>query len=426
MNRHPVQHLRALVPLLLAITLSSCGLVEILRVARLVKGGRIDRKDFCETVDFTLTDKLLYVSARVGESDDHYRFVLDSYAVNVVYPTLARTNALEPFVLSGALAEQLKGTLLAPQIVKFPEITIGSLAFRNTAGFLINEEFSDPLLDYLGDGLIGANLMKNCIWQIDFQDTTLTITDDLARCRHIDRALSVPFTPHQAQRSPDVHLNGPDGLECELQFDTGSNRFLTLRTPRAAEYVAAHPAVKIFRTSSLTMDRAGRTEEISHLVLLPWVTVGSESFRNLPVEIVATEEPELVDTGTMGNAFMRHFTVTIDWPGETIYLLPQPDNPLRHTIRTFGLEYDIREGSMYVSQLYEGSQAQETGIGVGDRILAVNGYDVTALSPGEIQRFQYGRVRYAALEESTIRLSVMTEAGLTEVALEAYDLFASH
>jgi hypothetical protein len=392
-------------------------------VQKLLTAGSVEAADFERTFQFTITDKLLYVDAKLNKSDSVCRFVFDTYAVNLVRQDLIERLNLEMTELAGPFAEQLEGTMLAPRMVRFDSIQLGDLLFKGYGGFAIKEDPSHDILAYLEDGILGANLMNKLIWQINFRDSTIMVTDKLSRCGFIDGAVRLPFRPHSLQKSPDIEVvvNGRDTLN--LQFDTGSNAVMRFNTVNIAPYLNSGQYVRQTSVPALNMGEESAEPRESFLVRLDEVEIGSTVLNNIPVQIYETSEKALDGRGQLGNAFMRHFIVTIDWFENMIYLFPRSDNPLKTQKRSFGLAVGLRDGAVRILSILEGSEAEKMGLKTGDEVSAIDGKDMTDLSAEDIRLYIQGFKKFLNAEDERVNLTVKSGEKTQNITLKSFNLF---
>ena len=423
MTRHTFGRLFPAVFLMFLIPNGASAENDILVVQKLLTGGKIDAVDFAETFEFTLSDKLLYVDAKINGSPSPFRFVFDTYAVNLVRQNLIDLLNIEVTDLTGPFAEQLGRTLLAPRMVRFGSIRLGNLTFQDYGGFAIKEDSTHDILDYLEDGIIGANLMNGAIWQINFRDSTIRVTDNISRCGFIEGAVRLPFRPHSLQKSPNIEVVVNDGEILDIQFDTGSNAVLKFNTDNPASYTLPGRSAKLTSVPALNMGEESADVFVSTRTQLESVRIGSHVFENLPAEIFETSDETLVRRGQLGNAFMRHFIVTIDWYDNMIYLFPREENPLETQKRSFGLSIGIRDGAVRVLALYEGSRAEQAGLKIGDLVLSIDGRDMTQLSDEETRLYIQGFRKFLDEKAAAVALRVDSGGEIRDIQLESYDLF---
>lgn len=74
----------------------------------------------------------------------------------------------------------------------------------------------------------------------------------------------------------------------------------------------------------------------------------------------------------IGNKFLSQFIVTIDYLKNEMFLLPIAGKTYETNIKSFGFGTKQNEDAkLYITSLYEGSDAERAGLRIGDVILRV-------------------------------------------------------
>src|SRR5690606_3325537 len=107
------------------------------------------------------------------------------------------------------------------EYVILDEITIGCVNFLNTGAAIADLKRSSVIACLDIDGIIGANLMQKAIWQIDYQNQVLRVSNTL-NSFNIENGKHIQFN-QKFTGTPivDVNLNGV--VAKNVTIDTGSN-----------------------------------------------------------------------------------------------------------------------------------------------------------------------------------------------------------
>ena len=176
-------------------------------------GGKVASKDFKETIDFTLIAGLICIRARLNDQEEEDRFILDTYSVCLVQESLWNIPGLDILDATSPLGPY------------------GGVVFEDIGAMAMRKSPENVIQSVLEDGLIGANLMKLCVWRIDFRDQKIILTDRADSFPDLEKAVKIPFIPKPILSSPDVQVLLGGGEKVTVQFDTGSTGFLSLLTP---------------------------------------------------------------------------------------------------------------------------------------------------------------------------------------------------
>ncbi len=392
-------------------------------LARLA-GGHLARKGFKEVVDFTYVSGRICIKARLDDEEQERRFILDTYSVCLLREGLLKIPGLDVLDKTKDLGAKYEKTPMKPLFPRFRKVRIGGLVFEDIGAIVMSESSGNAIVKNLEDGLIGANLMRHCLWQIDFKRRQITLADRIEAFKGLEHAIRVPFTPKPVQYSPDIEAVLEGGETASLQFDTGATGFLSLLTPSLKTRVESGKAVSFtIRQDHFIAGAEPPGIETHYYVLAPSVTLGTGVFESLPVAVFNPARTELMSQGNLGLEFMKQFVVTLDWTSNSIYLSPIPGREPKHNIRTFGFTYDHRDGAMRVSSLYTGSAAKKSGLRIDTPILSINGKPVDGLTGEEVRRFKDRELVFSTDSDAEISLEVLIEGKKISLRFASYDLF---
>jgi len=424
MKRRFVRFFHTLAVLLISGILPAAAAPQVPEFISRLSGGRVAGSGFKDTVDFNYVDGRICIKARLNGESIERRFILDTYAVCLPREGILSIPGLDILDMSQELGARFEKTPMKPVFPKFAKVTIGRVVFEDIGAMTLRESSGNALASRLEDGLIGANLMRHCIWQIDFERRKITLTDRIESLGGLENAARVSFVPKPMQYSPDIEVSLDNGEKAILQFDTGSTGFLSLLTPSLKTMVEGGKAVSWTARLDRFIEAPGESgPETNYFFRLRSVTVGSRSFENLPVAVFNSSRPELIGRGSLGMEFLKNFVVTLDWKSNTVYLAPIPGKEVKRNIRTFGFTYGHRDGAVRVESLYGGSPAEKAGLRIGDAIISINGKPVDRLNADEIGRFRDGDLRFSNESDAEIALEIVRDGKTVSFRFAAYEIF---
>ncbi|MDH4271599.1 MAG: aspartyl protease family protein [Candidatus Aminicenantes bacterium] len=388
-------------------------------------GGRVAQSGFKEVVDFTYTSGLICIRARLNDEEQDRRFILDTYSPCLLREGLLTIPGLDVLDATKDLGGQFEGTPMRPLFPKFGKVRVGRVVFEDIGAMVLSESSGNAVASMLEDGIIGANLMRHCLWQVDFEHRKITLADRVEALEGLENAVRVPFRPKPLQSSPDVDVVLDGGEKASLQFDTGATGFLSLLTPSLKSLRESGTAVAWTARLDRFIEEPGAPGiETHYFVRVPSLELGSRVFENLPVAVLDPSRNELMNRGNLGLEFMKNFVVTFDWTSNTIFLAPIAGKEPKRNIRTFGFTYGHRDGAMRISSLYAGSSAEKAGLRIDTTILSINGKPVDRLTEDEVRRFKNGDLIFSAAEDREIALVFLIEGKRVPFKFTSYELFA--
>jgi len=153
------------------ILINSCA---VNKAAKYLKEGKTEQENFTNTLPFELKKGWIIVPVEIENKT--YRFIVDSGTPTLVSKELAQT--LNMKVIDSVDASDVYNKAQKNKYTRLENIKIGKIDFVGTAA-LINDFNATPIWASLDvDGFIGSNLMQHAIWDIDFKEKQITITDN--------------------------------------------------------------------------------------------------------------------------------------------------------------------------------------------------------------------------------------------------------
>ena len=164
--------------------------------------------------------------------------------------------------------------------------------------------------------------------------------------------------------------------------------------------------MRVLRCRSTTHGTLGR---------IPDITIGPYSFKRVVAELSDATEGYFAKSpyvGNMGGEIWRRFSVTLDYAHGRMYLTPDDAFDELFVGPRSGLTPALVGAVVKVVDVAEGGPAAESGVQVGDTILAVNGahlpvpaLDSTSSIDGVVQALQ-------AEPGTRVSLSVLNTSGV--------------
>ena len=349
-------------PVLFLLLLTSCQQ----HIVGLFKKGEYTKKEEVVEIPFTIESGLIIIPVEIeGET---YRFLLDTGAPNVVSKELADKLSFKKKRSIKTIDSQGNSSVL--DYVKVSKINIRNAAFLNTTAAVADLKQADAIACLNIDGLIGANLMRKAYWQIDCQQKILRIITNPEQLNIPKESYAIPFTA-DVTGTPLVHLKIGQVEVRKLKIDTGSVGFLSTDISiydgiKEKDYILKERSS--YGTNSVGLFGTSEKDTIKH-VLLKDFSMGNLCVVNQTVDLKHGK------SSLLGMSFLRNYTVTLDWKSNTLFLTPN-GNFYNAFAETFGISMFKEGDKTVVSLITEGSDAQKSGIEIGDTVLRINDVDV--------------------------------------------------
>ncbi|HEY8573655.1 aspartyl protease family protein [Phenylobacterium sp.] len=228
--------------------------------------------------------------------------------------------------------------------------------------------------------ILGREAFQDAVVDIDFGSREISFTPR-AEFRP-PRQRPLRLRPSGALRSFPISI---EGLKTEAILDLGNSGALLLDR----DFAERQGLLRTRPTSTqLSVGADGARESL--IASFDRVSVGGVRFDR--VVGVATRGLATHAPANVGLEILSRFEVTIDFPGERLWLRPIPgaaERPFRKN--RAGLSVAPAMDHIRVTHVAAGSPAQAAGWRVGDRIVAVNGQKADRTYAGsELSRWIYG------------------------------------
>ena len=162
---------KVLICLVTLILINSCSLSK---AAKYLKEGHTDQENYKVTFPFELQNG--WIIAPLEIKNKNYKFILDTGTPSLISKELAKS--LNMKVIDSVDASDVYNKAQKNKYTRIENIKIGTIDFVGTSA-LINDFNATPIWASLNvDGFIGSNLMQHAIWDIDFNQKQITITDN--------------------------------------------------------------------------------------------------------------------------------------------------------------------------------------------------------------------------------------------------------
>jgi uncharacterized membrane protein/predicted aspartyl protease len=323
-----------------------------LKNVKLLSGGEIKREHYVQTLPFEWVKGLIVVKARLHSDTTLREFIFDTGAFDCkVESSLA--SALELEVVAEKTNSTAQGISQKIQVVRIDSLRLGETTIYDIGAGKLTYAPTSASPCVAGSGLIGANLIKLAHWKIDYEKQELHFSDtpfEVEEGCHL-----LPFEHPVLSGTPKISIE-VEGVAVEnILLDVGYNGGLVLPLS-IAHHFDAHPSKVILDES--TSGIYG-TNADSLLVKQLEVSVGGAK-ANIPVEFSS------LNKALLGNEFLKHFTVYIDYDAKQICLRPQKEVSIdapRHFLVAM-----LSDSLWVVSRT-----APELPLRLGDTLATVNG-----------------------------------------------------
>jgi hypothetical protein len=339
------------------ITANAQSSQQVLKWMNTVNAGN---RNFYYEIPFEYRSNEIIIKVTIG--DGVYDYIFDTGGYNDITDEIQSKNNFP--VLGRQTVGSSNGLKAAVNIVKVDSLKIGPLVFRDMAALQMNFAKSPIIKCTINGALIGAAIIKNYTWQIDYPNKKIIITDQLSKLPNLEGAIKVPVT-FNTRLMPfvNVKVNGNDE---KLMFDLGSSSLFILTQKTAKQYENKGPVIKIEGGSSEGGN--GVLKQTMKIIKADSLEIGAIKFKNKPVICLQTASGSLI-----GNPIIKNFIVTLDFKDSALYFAPIKQAPPERGWASFGFGMKYVDGNIRVTTIYKGIAADNAGLMMNDEIIAIDG-----------------------------------------------------
>lgn len=256
------------------------------------------------------------------------------------------------------------------------ELKIGNTFFRNIDARALNTNEVFNLKCKKIDGIIGADLLTNRIWKIDYNNKKILFSDSIQDFEFSKEVKVINFKTNGTNYSPIINLNINNSFFENVKVNIGFNGSINLPLKDFKGKIDDYKNVKYNGTEKFSV----KSDVILFseiCVMIPAVTIGKQDIGGTMINFYNK------GVSMIGNKILKDYDLTIDWKNKKIYL----DNYTFHEnykIEDYGFYFYKREGKIEVVGIYVESNADKQGLKNGDVILKINDVDFTKISEEDL------------------------------------------
>ncbi|MEO6302018.1 MAG: hypothetical protein ABIP51_02485 [Bacteroidia bacterium] len=341
--------------ILIIILFTSCIALRKKNLVKQLKNVEPDPKVFCVTLKTKIED-YLYVKAKIGDRAEEQKFLFDTGSpLTYSFKTKDSFNlkTKKYFRFGSKKAAYGSGS-----------ITLGNVKFNNAGFIVLQGDIMEEMKDL--EGLIGSSILQTSICELNFEDSTIKISNDLSNFTNIQNIYSSDFEPSEAQGTPVVKIAiGKDTVTAFI--DTGFDGIIKLSQKEKISIDAAS------KEESFSNGRYFGGPDKDHFFYRTYYQVHQMRISGMKMDsIVIMQYPEYYGRNLVGLGFLKKFIITIDWIHHRIYFKPIEEINFKKNIYTYGFTCLMQNKQLRVCNIYKGSEFEKAGIKSGDIIVSIN------------------------------------------------------
>lgn len=316
-------------------------------------------------------------------------FVFDTGASNLYFDSIFYAD--NNFTYENTFEAKLPGAGSTPQTVIVVEDTVqftfGEYIYNTPIVPVLKLK---PILGDIADGILGMEYFYNSILEINYEKEYMKMYASIdsfnvqgwskIELSKKDNRLFIPL---------EVTINDTTKISGEYQLDFGSGGTVSLTSFVSNKYKLIENVKN--KVSYFTKYGGVGGESSSYDFFAKSVKIGDFKFYNVDIDVSVDTAGAMASDehfGLLGNGIYERFDMCIDFIHNELYLKPNNNFNKKFEASKLGFSYVDRGqtlNSWIVTGLYGSSNAQKAGLEIDDKIISVNGVNVSEITY-ELQR----------------------------------------
>lgn len=296
-----------------------------------------------------------------------YSFVLDTGG----FLTLSdEINKQEDFKVTSTVEvsdiSQLTKTF---DMVEVPVLSIGNWTIPKAEAIVSSNYASYPNRCFGLDGMLGRNVLKDVLLQMDYSTMSLRITNQKSRLRLNETARGKMKISDRGLPGLEVDINGKSRF---IELDSGSRDWFSYQTAEAERQleqgtteVLSYEGVFSFGVSGKNLNAESRYSS-----LVTTLKIGNILFEESYSDLSKRSAPRF------GSGLLAHGTLTIDYLNNAYYYDGYSDAPVTVVDQRPNFSLAKINGQYIIKWVRKASEAERLGLSYGDHVLSVNGAEI--------------------------------------------------
>lgn len=397
-------------------------LVNKLKTA--LTGCSIETEQFIETIDFEFVDNWIVIKIKADGSDKEYPFFFDTGATTIISDSLLRDLNKNNYKLFSSNDKKDTTNAFHNKLYILNGLSIGKVKFKDIGAMNFDNNRWEMLNCVSSYGIIGCNIIENACFQIDYINKKITITDQVEKLPNYKEIKWLNYRTDK-QETPIINAVLDDNTSIDLFFDTGSSSGINLYSPSIYEN----------KCKELDSKNVVKLTSIPNLYIRGETPTPYKSIKYTPskftffgdnnpqhFEITVSNTPEKNFTGIVGNRYLKHYNITLDYKNKRVgYMFQGQSEEIDD--ESFGFSYFVRNSKLYVGSIFEKSAIEKNGICVGDEILSINNQIISELPQDVFCEIFRNELYFWKKEDTNINIKVKRGTSIVELQLQKEQRF---
>ncbi|MEM0542409.1 aspartyl protease family protein [Flavobacterium sp. j3] len=366
--------------------------------------GSIVQNSFVEEIPFDLVEGQIII--KVDIKNNIYNFLFDTGAPVVVDIQIA--NLLKKSKVYQNVFDS-NGNIQKLPKQKINDLKIGKIVFKNITTIVSDLNYIKEIGCVNIQGVIGANLMANAVWQINYAQKKIIFTNNIKSLHLSSDFKPIKFTIEKTG-TPIIPFYIEETKADNVIIDTGSRGSFTISKN---DFQNIHKDLRTIISYGLSPGAFGVELDTMQTYKCKNILIGN----NLKLDSTLVSIRNRKVTKKIGFEILKNYIVTLDWKNNEVYFQELIYTPLENN-NSFGFNLIYYEGKVIIGKIYKNSSADLKGIKIFDEVLKINDINCENLSNGD-----YCLLKRDAFNSNKIKITIKRDKMLLDLILIKSDLF---
>lgn len=251
------------------------------------------------------------------------------------------------------------------RLSKIPQLKVGDVSFSDVGVFNFDFDASPIIQCYTNGGLLGKGVIRQAVWQIDYQHKIIRLADRIEKMPNLEHAVKLKVELDNVLNPfIEVEING---RKQKFLLDFGFGGLISLTEKTTKQYAFSN-TIETYGEGAVGAN--GIQQESMYISPLTTVRIGNQILNN---QVAFSSRSD--NYNKIGSALARHFIVTLNFKDKELVLTPI-QSLSSESFKSFGIDINSNGSEVYISRIYKGLDGEKKGIKLKDSVIAINGITV--------------------------------------------------
>ncbi len=369
--------------------------------------GRIKQKHYLDTIPYQTQKGLIFIPVQINGKT--YKFLFDTGSPLIIYDNIHKQLNLNH--LNDISIVDINNTSSTQKAVILPKMKIGNITFLNSTGAILNKGDSKIMDCFEMDGVVGSNILRNSVVQIDSKNHQLIITDKRTNLSVKRKNSQKLILDDQSTPLLKIKLHNKPRVTDEVVFDSGAQTFYTMSN-RSSQLFKKHNVRAIDEIAkSKGVSGIGffgkKNQQKMVLLNIKNISINNANFHNVIVEVHPNSNSRI------GSELLKYGKVTIDYNHKRFYFKPfKSTNRDKLSQKPWQIQPTLRNGKLVVGRIWENTDNRN--INLGDEILKFEETNYQSMNICEMFLKNKG---YESISQANVKLKDVNTGEIKEIRI---------